>query len=472
MLATTLARKWQSMTNADFSVNTSRHPEERTMLPAYHFPAASYPATHRQREVEIIVAAVRARKSILISGPSGMGKSHLMRFLVSNQDFRRFYFPKDAANFAFFLFDCNALESEDERSFYRVVITELCQRAKLEIGNKLQGTTREELLISLKGCLDSLYREQLTLVFVFDRFEKLYQSPWLGHMLDALRYLRDHFAGHLSYILAARGKIDVASVSEEFEDLLYHPAVLYLKPLTMADAEVEIELYGREYDFTFDHQGKQKLISCTGGYPRLLQTACELAREGKINLAVDDAEVVQQLLNNPHIQNVCERILENLSDEGQADLRFVLMGLSPLKDNSSLVQYGLVTAQVGQPKLFCPLFEAFVQGSKGTEMDLTLQIVSEGLVQRGTEVIHLSAGDFRFLRCLLEKPGEVCSYDDIIHMVYPREKVLEGVASQALTAMAKRVRGKINIPGYNFIENVRSVGYCIHLEPGTVKKQK
>jgi hypothetical protein len=441
------------------------------MVSAYHFSAASYPATYRQREVETIVAAIRARKSLLVSGLAGMGKSHLMRFLVSNEAFRQLYFPEDATDFAFFFFDCNAMDSEDERSFYRVVITELCQQAGLETGDRLQGVTNEELLTALKGCLDSLYRERLALVFVLDRFEKLYRSEKLGHILDNLRYLRDHFARRISYILAARGEIDIASISEEFEDLLYHPAILFLKPLTPTDAEGSIERYEREYDVTFDRQCKHKLISYSGGYPRLLRTACELAQEGKVDLAADDAEAVRQLLNDRRIQSVCQKIWKGLSGEDRAALRLMLTGTSVPEDGSPLVRYGLVIpAQVGQPKIFCILFETFVRENE--EMDLTLQLVPPNKVLRGGQAITLTSLEFRFLTCLLEKPGKARPYDEIIETAYPDVKMREGVTPQALASLATRVRRTINVPGHDFIENVRGVGYRLNVEPGTAKRRR
>jgi len=440
------------------------------MVPAYHFSAASYPATYRQREVETIVAAVRARKSILVSGLAGMGKSHLMRFLVSNEAFRQHYFPKDATDFAFFFIDCNAMDSKDERSFYRVVITELCQQAGLETGDKLQGMT-EELLAALRGCLDSLYRERLTLVFVLDRFEKLYRSEKLGHILDNLRYLRDHFARRISYILAARGEIDIASISEEFEDLLDHPATLCLKPLTPTDAEGSIERYEGEYNVTFDRQSKRKLISYSGGYPRLLRAACELAQEGKVDWAADDDKAVRQLLSDRRIQSVCQKIWEGLSGEDRAALRLMLSGASAPEDSSPLTRYGLViTAQVGQPKIFCPLFETFVRESE--ELGLTLQLVPPNKVLRGGQAITLTSLEFRFLTCLLEKPGRVRTYDEIIETAYPDVKMREGVTPQALAGLAKRVRKKVNVPGHNFIENVRGVGYCLNVEPGTAERRR
>jgi hypothetical protein len=441
------------------------------MVPIYHFFAATFPAIFRQREVETLVAAIRARKSILVSGLAGSGKSHLARFIVFNEAFKKHYFPEDIADYVFFFVDCNAVNSRDERSLYRTVITAVCQQAGLGIGDRLKGETVEELLVAVTGCLESLYRERLTMVFVFDRFEKLYRSEKLDHILDNLRLLRDHFARGLSYILVGRGEVDIAGISEEFEDLLYHPATLRLKPLTPADAEVAIERYEVENNVSFDRESKRKLINYSGGYPRLLRAACELAQEGKVDLTTDDAEAVRQLLNDGRIQSVCQKIWEGLSGEERAALRLMLTGASAPEDSSPLMRYGLViTTQVGQPKIFCPLFETFVRESE--ELGLTLQLIPPNKVLRGGQAITLTPLEFRFLNCLLEKPGKVCTYDEIIEKAYPDVKAKEGVTPQALAGLATRVRRKVNVPGHDFIKNVRDVGYRLDVGPGTAKRQR
>jgi len=441
------------------------------MASRHHFSAASYPATYRGREVETIVAAIRARKSILISGLAGMGKSHLVRFLASNENFRQRYFPKDSTDFAFFFVDCNAMNSQGEGSFYRTIITELRQQTGLETGHRLQGMTNAELLIALKACLDSLYQERITLVFILDRFDKFHRNEKLGRILDNLRHLRDYFARRISYVLAGRGEIDVASISEEFEDLLYYPAIIYLKPLAPADAEGSIERYEREYNVALDRQSKQKLIRYSGGYPRLLRAGCELVREGKVNLATGEAEVVRQLINEPHIQAICQKIWEGLSDKDQVALRLVPADSSAPKDHSLLLQHALVTIdQNGLAEIFCPLFEAFVRES--AELGLSLQLAPPNKVQMGDKLVSLTPLEFSFLACLLETPEQIRAYDEIIEQVYPDVKVKRGVTPQALAAIVKRLREKIHVPGHDFIRNVRGVGYCLYAAPDTAKMQR
>ena len=112
----------------------------------HHFTAADYPATYRQREVEIIVEKIRAHVSLIISSLGGGGKTHLAQFLVANQAFKQHYFSNDADDFAFFLFDCNAVATDDEKDLLRMMVVELGEQAGLETNEWLRGQTRAELI--------------------------------------------------------------------------------------------------------------------------------------------------------------------------------------------------------------------------------------------------------------------------------------------------------------------------------------
>lgn len=434
-------------------------------------PAAFYPPTYRQLEVQTIVAAIRGRWSVVISGLAGAGKSHLMRFLAWNESFKRHYWAQDAAQLAFFFVDCNAIDELDEHSFYRGVTAALGQQSPLLRDIPLSGSSSEELLVALQGRLTDLYREHLTLVLILDRFEKLNRSAKLSYILDGLRYLRDYFARHISYVLAVRGETDITSISEEFQDLLYSPAVVYLKPLVPADAQDSIERYEKEYNLVFDQPVRHRLISYTGGYPRLLQVACDLTREGRVDLAAADAETIAQLSHAPQIETVCQKIWEGLASKDRATLRQVAAGGSMFETDSLPARYGLIQVTPGgRPRIFCPLFEIFCQENR--DLNLTLELIPPNKVLRGIEVIQLAPLEINFLACLLENPGQVCLYDDIVARVYPEAIITAGVSAQALAGLARRVRSKINLPGLDLIENVRGVGYLLNLAPDKAKKPR
>jgi len=115
------------------------------------------------------------------------------------------------------------------------------------------------------------------------------------------------------------------------------------------------------------------------------------------------------------------------------------------------------------------LFEAFVR--KSGELNLLLQLVPPDKVQRGSNLISLTPLEFRLMACLLETP-KVRSYDEIIEQVYPDAKAKQGITPQALAAIVRRLREKIQVPEHNFIRNVRGIGYCFNAAPDTAKRQK
>lgn len=75
--------------------------------------------------------------------------------------------------------------------------------------------------------------------------------------------------------------------------------------------------------------------------------------------------------------------------------------------------------------------------------------------------IELTATEFELLWTLVEKPGHVCSRQDLIDRVYGEDMV---VADRTIDTFVKRLRKKLNEVDANYspIETVRSVGYRFH----------
>lgn len=434
----------------------------------HHFTAAGYPAIYRQQEVEIIVEKIRANDSLIISSLVGGGKTHLVQFLVANQAFKQHYFSNDADDFAFFLFDCNALATDDEKDLLLMMIVELGEQAGLETSKWLRGQTRAELVNALKACLNSLYRDGLTLIFIFDRFEKLLPSPHLSQTLDTFRFLRDHFERHIVYILVKRvthGSREIPGASGEFDDLLAHPPILCLPPLSQPDAELSIDLYEKERGVTFDMASREQLIYFSGGFPRLLRAVCEVWHQKQIDPTGAEATIIQQLLTGGRVGEVCRSLWADIPQSGQRNLRHLVARISNDAQDSFLAQYELVKAdKTGQLQIFSPVFAAFVDQQDG--VDLTFGLMPPNEVRINDRTIRLTLQEYRFLDALWKKPGQVVSYDNIIDAVYSDIKVREGIKPAALASIAKLVRKKINVlPNHECIVNVREIGYRLDLKP-------
>jgi hypothetical protein len=429
----------------------------------YHFTAASYPASYRQREAAIIVQKIRARESLLISSLAGSGKTHLMQFLVANQGFKQRYFSDRSEQFRFVLFDCNAV-IPDAVGFFRMLIAELVVQTGLEIENHLRSQSLEGLIVITKECLNQLYSDDLTLVCVFDRFEKLLVNPHLPDILDTLRSLRDYFGRRISYIIAGRGVQNIHHLSQEFDDLLgafddllLAPPVLYLGPLSQADAELSVTLYAKERGGVFDAVSRAWVIRLSGGHPRLLRALCEIWRQDWSTATADEAFIVEEALRSRRVSDACQALWEDISLSDQQVLQRLAAAELVQDIGGLLLQQGLVQVDAaGQLRLFCPIFAAFVR-IRGKPI-FTFELNPPSSVRIGAARIYLTPQEYRFVEALWKTPGDVVLNDDILAAIYPEETRF----ARELPGLVRRVRSKINvIPSHEFIVNVRGVGYLL-----------
>ncbi len=78
----------------------------------------------------------------------------------------------------------------------------------------------------------------------------------------------------------------------------------------------------------------------------------------------------------------------------------------------------------------------------------------------------LSVPQFRFLELLYQRPGQVCSRDEVIQIVWP-EASGAGVSEQAIDALVRRVRDRLAEidPDFQYIVTVRGHGFRLDNRP-------
>jgi DNA-binding response OmpR family regulator len=78
----------------------------------------------------------------------------------------------------------------------------------------------------------------------------------------------------------------------------------------------------------------------------------------------------------------------------------------------------------------------------------------------------LSVPQFRFLELLYQRPGQVCSREDVIHMVWP-DAAGAGVSEQAIDALVRRVRDRLAEidADHQYIVTVRGHGFRLDNRP-------
>jgi hypothetical protein len=83
---------------------------------ALTYKEAAFPVDYRQAEMRQIMAALYRLRSIAITGLAGMGKSNVVRFIVSHPQVRARYLKERADDYAFVHVDCAGLARGEEES--------------------------------------------------------------------------------------------------------------------------------------------------------------------------------------------------------------------------------------------------------------------------------------------------------------------------------------------------------------------
>jgi len=447
---------------------------------AYTYKEAFFPPDYREADVKKILDALYKLRSVSIVGLAGMGKSNVVRFIVSHPEVQNRYLEDKAGDFAFIHVDC-AGPSCGERGIYEEILHQLREQGGLE-GTSYQGADDiRQIQRALRRQVRSI-EPYLNLVIIFDYFDEAY--PRLGKgFFNYLAHLRNsRQRGNISYVFATRRQLGHLYELQELLD-----DVCWIGPLGYNDALGSIRRDEQRLGWVFSAAERDKLIAYTGGHPGFLKNAGELLKDGEIDLSGPEDEVMDQLLRSDVIRNLCEELWNDLTSEEKRVLiskarNIPAAGLMDgaaaqyLKQSSLLVEAG-----GGKVAIFCKLYETFVRELETKEVKKIVQELEAGQVEglsviavppnkvqietpAGTAETILPPLLFGLLCCLTEEQGKAYTIDDIATKVYGYGG---DVSDQAVAQLVKRLRKKIdplvremiNEPTYTCIENVRGVGY-------------
>jgi DNA-binding winged helix-turn-helix (wHTH) protein len=441
------------------------------------YKEASFCADYREAEVRQIMSALYRLRSIAITGLAGMGKSNVVRFIVSHPQAQPRYLKDRANDYAFIHVDCAGLADNDEAEILSEIAAQLrrdgislCSTAPSPVSGSMRHILKENILS---------IEPDLSLVLVLDYFDEaaVKLNPAFFNYLFHLRNVRPR--GNLSYIFATRRPMGHL---HELQELLDDGCTI--GPLSTKDALDSIRRDEARLGCTFEAAQHAVLIACTGGHPGFLKNACELLFSGKVDTSLADGEIAWQLLRSDRVRNLCEELWNDLTPAEQDILLSVAreVPLSQSVDNARvayLEEAGvLVRIKGGQGGLeaaiFCPLFETFVREvESATSGVVRITAVYPNQVRietpNGEEWITLSPKLFALLMALTEAPAQVIPIDQIISQVYGNEAM--GVTNAALSQLVKRLREVIDPHAqrligdhtYTCVETVRSVGYRLNV---------
>lgn len=433
------------------------------------YKEASFAIDYRAAEVEQIMSALYRRRSIAITGLAGMGKSNVVRFIVSHPQVRSHYLQERADDHRFVHVDCAGLITATEVDLLGEILFQL-RHGEADPPCDLSSVWR-----ALKAAVLEMPPD-LDLVLILDYFDTLAEifSESFYNRLFHLRNTRPQ--GNLSYVFVTRRPL--ASLYE-LQELLDDSC--FVGPLSHEDALDSIRRDEERLGCAFDPAQRERLIACTGGHPGFLKNASELLHGGHVDLGLSDDALVRQLLQSDKVQNLCQELWNDLTSAEQALLVGVACGgVLPLVAEPSCVaaleRSGVLVLKdsvAGEgASIFSSLFEGFVREIEGVPGDVHIAAEFPNRARISTAVgersITLSPKLFALLAALSNARREVLTTDDLIRRVYGDEAL--GVTNAALSQLVKRLRAAID-PGvrhlikdqaYTCVETVRDVGYKLN----------
>jgi hypothetical protein len=308
----------------------------------------TYPLNYREKEVQYILAAVRAGECVSVVGLSGAGKSNLGGFIANRPEV--FTHPNA-------LVDCNRLRQNTSNALFQLI-----RRALGESTPSDDEFDALDLLIEKR-----LDESGGNLALLLDRFEILADDHAIA---SNLRALRDMYKYQLTFVTATRRPLDPTS---ELAELLFGHTI-WLGPLSESDSYWSINRYAQRVSMDWDLSVASKIHELTWGYPSLLRAVCE-AYAGGANLDL------VELREHPAIQ----RRVKEFWDDAPAknDLRDAGLDGLPLLVTATGLQ-GFDTSQLTEKEFLLLEYLEAHPGEVCNKDDLIRAVWPEDLIyERG-----------------------------------------------------------------------------------------
>ncbi len=449
------------------------------------------PLISRADDIRSIMRTVQAGKSCILVGVDGIGKTTLMRELLS-ATVREQYLAPEHERFIFLPLDANELSRPSALAYYRqmaLLLEPVLTRYHLPFSsdeNILVVANEEMVRKHLFDRVEAIVTrcEQCRLVFLLDRFEVAFTETE-PQFFRVLQSLRSRSNGQVCYV-AASTNIPVLICDEQQQRVvremfpeLFNGNIYGIKPLQRQDSQTVID-QGLQ-----DHQASlvAQLLEITGAHPGLLKAVMTVCNGGENALTARDflEQIIPRLLQETTIVSQCEQIWYSLSEVEQYCLKQIRRGLFTQYDGSPPYSIRLIQSALHMLVLkgiireehrsntsyqsFSPLFASYVAqqfsaGLPGLQLDLLQQQV---WIDGALRASHLTNKEFRLLRFLAENAGRVCSREETTRAVYG-DTYNSKRDDARLDALVERTRKSIGDDARpsRFLETVRGAGHRLH----------
>ena len=409
---------------------------------------------YRQREMIQLADWIVAGESGVVLGLPGVGRATLLGYLCHHPDVLTSYLPRDL-QVRLLSLDLHNLPDDGLATFYRVILRafhenleqfdEARQQVITTIFRRCEMAATDAFLpqTGLRELLRLLEAEDVRVVLVLNRFDRFLQSATV-QMTRTLRGLRDAFKGTLCYLMGMGQEAVFLSGVESAAPLrtLLDMHVFWVPPLGRRDGLDMIWRRmppGREMPaFAANH-----LLSLTGGFPSLLRIACTWWLSG----ATNDSETYtwrDRLLSLPPTQHRLQAIWRSLTQEEQHHLSELAAGIVTQPPDPRLQEKGVCRQTDGTWQVAGELLAAFVANSPTTGRGKVWRHANtESIYQGAKRVEDLAPLEQAVLTYLLARPYVPHSHDDLITNSWSEVDNADGVSTEAVYQVVRRIRLKI-----------------------------
>ena len=422
---------------------------------------SKYPPDSRFSEVERIFSFVKAGKSAQVVGLPGVGRSQILGLLSFNKNVRIAHVGQnEEKEFHFVLINFSEIKgkplSEVTKFIFlslidslrlRDILKDSDSKKELEISssifkNSLASGDNLVIFNALKRNIDFLCTEKgLSIIFLFDRFEE-YVGSLDEEFFINLRSLRDQAKYKFSVLFSLKTPIEEILEPEIYEPFyeFFQSNIIYLPIEDKPGLKFRIEYLEKTTGVKFPKDVVDKTIVLTGGHGKLTRACLESYEE--------NGDLTKFYLSKNAVRSTLSEIWKSFTPQEQNYLK---------NKGTDTPQYLLNVRIISEGKITIPLFEEYIKSIETKEekfvFDLQRNEITKGefLISTG-----LTKMEFKFLKFLIEKEGQVLERDQIIDAVWGEQKSTAGVTDQALDQLLFRLRKKIE-ENPNFPKHILSV---------------
>lgn len=421
---------------------------------------ATYPATYRTCEIEMLAGWIAAGESSSVVGLPGCGRSNLLAYLCQRADVLQRHLPHLADQVIVLPVELDALPAHDLAALYRTLLHAFYwerQRFPPAIAQAvndlyLEHRAVQDAFLTQKAVYELfslLQRNSLRVVLVLNRFDRFCATAPL-QLVNALRSLRDHFKHELSFIAGMLQEVsqlpDPTAPGNMAELLDSH--VCWVTAMTEADARY---MLGSVLTATAVPAPQEDevaaMLRLSGRFPSLLKAVAHwwLQTGGR---PIPIEQWCAALLEEHAIQFRLERIWQALTQAEKVALTALqkrqqlgaaqppLSGVEQQLGVKGLCHPSATGWQISSQLIATYVARRAGQGSGKLWVDEPTRTVYQGQ----QALADLTALQYAILHFLLKNPYTRHTRDAIIDYAWPEEDQRAGITPNALQVHIASIR--------------------------------